>query len=230
MHDIYKGAAKKDDKVINKFHPVKLAGIARHMGDMTFSLIDEVLSGHRITESFGKIVERPFAYRKIIGTPVRKKRAAFLMGAPNPDEIVEQRCKTDYGRVGMGIAPVFQPVDKIFACFRIPGVDLHQVFLIPLIGRMVIHGDFFPDTIGKKTDGIVMPRNGVRNGDGSFFPFIIPIFGTEQDIGRSVVNLPVLHGSRTVIDRELFFEKIIHQPDCQRCTVQIIVFRDGRCG
>lgn len=107
----------------------------------------------------------------------------------------------------MGFTPLLHPLQEKFLCLRVNGINLHQVFFIPVVGSMVVHGNFFPDTVGHKAHRIGVPGGGLLNGHTAFFLIIAPFIRSQQRIRGSVIYLPVPERPVAVIDGKLLLKK-----------------------
>ena len=211
MYHINQLPAEGNYKIIDKFHPVRFFPAARHMGHMQFSLVDEVLGSQFIAIFRGKIIQCLFAHREIIGTPVRKKVPVPDIASPYPNKIIKHGSKTHNSSGRMGFTPLLHPLQEKFLCLRVNGINLHQVLFIPIVGSMVVHGNFFPDTIGHKAHRIGVPCGGLLNGHTAFFLIVTPFIRSQQRIRGSVIYLPVPERPVAVIDGKLLLKKILHQ-------------------
>ena len=148
MHHIDQLPAERNNEIIDKCHPIRLLRISRHMGHMKLSFIDEIFRCHTVTVLFLEFLQRRNTDGEIIRPPVREQIPIFLAAAPDPHKIIEHRGKTYHGGIRMGLTPVLHPAKQILLILRVSGIDLHQMLLVPMVRGMVVHGDFFPDTIG----------------------------------------------------------------------------------
>ena len=215
MYHINQLFAKGNYKFIDKRHPVCLLFCTGHMGNMKLSLIDKILCRHGITVFFCKFIQCDITHCIIIGAPVREQIGISLAASPNPYKIVEHGGKPDYRCIRMGFTPVFHPAQHIFLGFRISGVNLHQMLLIPVVCGMVVHGNLFPDTVCQKADRIFMERSNSLQGNGTRLLLIAPFGGIYLFIGCSVINLPVLESSLAIVDGKLLCKETFQQRDCQ---------------
>ena len=120
------------------------------MSHMEFSLVDKVFSAEPIAIFFFKILQCPGAYCKVIGSPVRKEAAVLLTVPPYPGKVIKHGSETHYRGIRVLPAPVVHPCIQILPGFLRSGVYRHQMFLLPVVSHMVIHGDFFPDPVSEK--------------------------------------------------------------------------------
>ncbi len=148
-------------KAVNKFHIIKLTFSRRHMGYVKFSLINKVLGNQTITVFLFKFSQCCRAYREIIGTPVTEQISFSFTASPHPDKVVKERGKTHHGCGRMLLTPCFKPVVQIASCFHVSWIQRHQVFFLPVIGYMIIHGDLFPYPIRHKIHGVLMKRHNI---------------------------------------------------------------------
>ena len=216
MHHIHQLSAEGNDEIIDEFHPVRLPFISRHMGHMQLSLVDEVLGRHAVTVFLFKLIQSPLAHGEIIGAPVRKQVAAVLIASPDPDKIVEHGGEAHHRGCRMGFAPVLHPAQQIFPGFRIHGIDLHQMLLIPVVRGVIVHGNLFPDPVSHEADRISVERHGGSDGNASAFRIIAPSLRRKLFICGAVIYLPVGFCVFTVVHTELLFEKAVHQADGKR--------------
>ena len=90
VHQFHQTLPEIHNKTIYKCHVIQLAPGRRHMGDMEFPLVDEVLRRQTVAVLRLKRCEHRRTDGKIIGAPVRKQISLFFITAPHPDEIVKQ--------------------------------------------------------------------------------------------------------------------------------------------
>ena len=125
VYQFHQFFSKIHHETVGKGHIIPLLFACRHMGHMKLSLIDEILGAKCIAVRLFKFLQSKRTYSEVIGTPIRIKIPVFLPAAPNPDKVVKQGCKTHPRCVGMGLAPVFQPLVKIIPGFLFSGVNGH---------------------------------------------------------------------------------------------------------
>ena len=89
------------------------------------------------------------------------------------------------------------------------------MLFIPVVGGVVIHGDFFPNSVGHKTHRVGVEGSSGLNGHGAIARIVTPRILGERRIFRPVVYLPVFHGLPAVVDFELLFKKTFHQGNGQ---------------
>ena len=218
MHHVNQLLPKGDDKIVDERHPVRFPLISGHVGHVQLSLIDEILGRHAVAVFLFKLVQSPLAHGKVVGTPVRKQVAAAFVASPDPDKIVEHGGEAHHRGRRMGLAPVFHPAEQIFPGFRIHGIDLHQMLLVPVVGGVVVHGNLFPDPVGHEADRIGMEGHGGSDGDASAFRVVAPAFRGQKLIRGAVIHLPVGSGVFAVVHPELLFKKAVHQTDGKRAV------------
>ena len=175
MYDINQLSAEIHHETVHKIDPVHLPAVTRHVCHMELTLIDEVLRRHAITVLCRKVIQHLRADRKVIRSPVRVQLPVALTAAPDPDEIVEHGRETHHCRVRVRLAPVFHPVEHVRLCLGMHRIDLHQMLLVPVVRRVVVHGDLFPDAVRQKTHRVIVPRRGVVHGDSLFLLIVMPL-------------------------------------------------------
>ncbi len=94
----------------------------------------------------------------------------------------------------MLFAPCLHPVQEILLHGRMPGIQLHQMFLVPVIGHMVVHRDLFPDPVCHKIDRVFMPRLAAIDPHASRGLVIAPALSGNLLFRRSVIDLPICQG------------------------------------
>ena len=92
-----------------------------------------------------------------------------------------------------------------------PGVQLAQVLAGPVVGGVVVHVDFFPDTPRQEGHGVAVPGHG--GGNRHFAVFVLPVFLRHFLVRRPVVHLPEGQGVRAVVQLELLVEKALQRMD-----------------
>ncbi|MMZ62598.1 hypothetical protein D1872_248140 [compost metagenome] len=90
---------------------------------------------------------------------------------------------------------------------------------------MVVHRDFFPDTVCQEAYGILVPRCDARYDHITALPVIMPQLARHLCIGRTVIHLPVFECVVGVVDLELLGKEILHKVDGQ-----IVLYRNLRLG
>ena len=104
-----------------------------------------------------------------------------------------------------------------------PRIQLPQVLAGPVVRGVVVHVDLFPDAPAQEGDRIAVPFFAARHRNG--FPVPLPLFPRHRAVRRPVIDLPVFHGVRTVVNVELFLKIAL-----QRLDPDSIPLRDRRVG
>ena len=216
VHDIDEPAAEGDDEIVHESHPVLLLRRGGHVGDVQAALVDEILRRERVAIPLLKQAQRTRADGEIIGSPVGEQVAAALVRAPDPHEIVEQRGEAHHRGGGVALTPAAHPGKQIRLRFRVDGVDLHEMLLVPVVRGVVVHGDLFPDAVGEEAHGVGVERDGAADLHRALLRAVGPAFRREQPVFRAVIHLPVGHGVPVAVDAELLGEKVLHEPDGER--------------
>ena len=211
MHHINELLPEGNDEIIDKLHPVGLPCRTRHMRYVQLSFVDKVLCRHGVAVPFLELIQRQGTDRVVIGTPVGEEITIAFAAAPYPHKIVEHGSKPHHGGIGVGLTPVSHPSQQIFLRLRISGIDLQQMLLVPVIGGVVIHGNFFPDTICKEAHRIFMEWHRRFYGYRTVSLTVLPLIGIQFLVRCSVVNFPVPECLRRIVDLELLRKKAFHQ-------------------
>ena len=211
MHQLHQLFSEIHYIAVGKSHIVPLLFTGGHMGHVKLTLIDKILRTKSIAVCLFKFLQSQRAYGKIIRTPVRIEVPVFLFASPYPDKVVKQGGKTHYRSVRVGFAPVFQPLVKVVPGLFFSGVYGYQMLLVPVIGHVIVHGNFFPDTVRQKAYRIIMEGNRLLNYHVARFLFKTPLSIRELFFRCSVINLPVTQGFLAVVDDELTVKKAVHQ-------------------
>src|SRR5699024_10328115 len=96
MYQFHELFAELHNKAVCKLHIVTLLFACRHVGNMKYPLMNEILSRQFITVCFLKFLKRLRAYREIIGSPVCEQISVPLIRTPDPDKIIEHGGKPHY--------------------------------------------------------------------------------------------------------------------------------------
>ena len=104
-----------------------------------------------------------------------------------------------------------------------PRIQLPQVLAGPVVRGVVVHVDLFPDAPAQEGDRVAVPFFAARHRHGFSVP--LPLFPRHRAVRRPVIDLPVFHGVRTVVDGELFLKIAL-----QRLNPHGIPFRHRRVG
>ena len=213
VDDIHQCPGLFRHKALGKIHIIPFAGSRRPVRCLEPAFIDEVLSGQRVSVFLFKGLQGSRAHRKIIACPVDKTGTAAHIASENPDEVVEQGGQPDYVCIRIMLTPVPEPVLQVFPRFRMPGIQLAQVFTLPVVGCVVVHVDLFPDPPRQEGDGISVVQGAVvhRHPAVRIFPFFI----RENPVFRPVPDLPVCHRFRRIIDFELLVKIPVQRVDDQ---------------
>ena len=111
----------------------------------------------------------------------------------------------------MGLTPVLHPGQHIGLGLRIPGIYLHEVLLIPVVGGVVVHGDLFPDPVGQETHCVFVEGHNILHRHSACRLVIAPFPIVHFLICGSVIHFPVGKCPGTVVDGKLFCKKALHQ-------------------
>lgn len=100
MDQVHQRAAVGGHKPLGERHVIPLVGRGRLVGDLEVALVDEVLRRELVAVLGREIRQRLLRHREVIAAPVGEEAAVALVGAPDPDKVVEQAREPDHRRVG----------------------------------------------------------------------------------------------------------------------------------
>ena len=89
MHNVHQNLGLLRHESLNEVHIVPLVGRGRHVRDLQFPLVDEVLGGEGVAVLLFKRFQRSGGNGEIVAGPVGVAVAAAQVGAEDPDEIIE---------------------------------------------------------------------------------------------------------------------------------------------
>jgi len=165
MNNVNEFATERDDEVIDELHPVEFVLIAGGVCNVEFAAIDEVFGNEAVTVTARELVKRQRTDREIVGRPIGEEIAAAGIGTPNPHEIVEKRGESHHCSGGVSFAPVNQPFFQVRADGFVAGIELHEMLFVPMIGGVVVHGDFLPHAVCHEADGVFVKGDGTADGN-----------------------------------------------------------------
>ena len=216
VDQIHQFFAVPGHKLLGKLHVIPLVSRRRHVGHLQAALVDKVLCRQGIPILGRKIIQRLFRYGKVIAAPVRKQILVALIAAPDPDEVIEHTGKPHHVGLGVGLAPIFQPVVQKVLSFLGARINRQQVLTGPAVGNMVVHVDLFPGAPCQKADRVSMEQHWTCHSHCTCGSIPLPCVRRQQLVGRAVPNLPVTQGFGAVIDLELLIKEPRHRLNGQR--------------
>ena len=216
MDDVHQRPGFFRHETLDEVHIVLLRPGRRAVGSLKQAFVYEILGGQGVAVFLLKRLERGGAHGKVVAGPVHETAAEAHVVPEYPHEIVEQRSQAHHIRLGIGFAPVFEPLLQVLPGQGMPGIQLAQMLAGPVVGGVVVHIDLFPHP--PRQEGHRIPVEGFAVVDLYCAAGVFPLVGAQQAVARPVPHLPVLHGFGGIVQFELLCKIPFQGPYLQRLT------------